>query len=225
VEFRLLGIARPFCMSKKQKEKRMYITAREVIPLPGRLQDTITAGTQLVQEMNQKFGSAMAASTEIGGNPNKLWVTGFWPALSDYQSFIESYMTDPELTGKMNMFSSFISEAQDQIGQVIRQPGERKAFAQMHRGRIKSTHFQEGLELIMKLADHISELSGTEAGLIAPVTGDQYEIIFVNYADSLQELRGMVENWSTDETYQDMFVQGSEYFESSFDVTYSRFIG
>ena len=95
----------------------------------------------------------------------------------------------------------------------------------MHRGRIKSTHFQEGLELIMKLADHISELSGTEAGLIAPVTGDQYEIIFVNYADSLQELRGMVENWSTDETYQDMFVQGSEYFESSFDVTYSRFIG
>ena len=75
MEFRLLDIARPFCMSKKQKEKRMYITAREVTPLPGRLQDTITAGTQLVQEMNQKFGSAMAASTEIGGNPNKLWVT------------------------------------------------------------------------------------------------------------------------------------------------------
>ena len=124
----------------------MYITAREITPLPGRLQDTITAGTQLVQEMNQRFGSAMAASTEIGGNPNKLWVTGFWPALSDYQSFIESYMTDPELTGKMNMFSSFISEAQDQIGQGIRQPGEIKAFAQMHRGRIKSTHFQEGLE-------------------------------------------------------------------------------
>ncbi|MBG01636.1 MAG: hypothetical protein CL470_05120 [Acidimicrobiaceae bacterium] len=203
----------------------MYVTAREIIPLPGRLQDTIASGTQLIQEMNQRYGSAMATSTEIGGNPNKLWITGFWPALSDYQSFTESYMSDPELTQKMNMFSSFVSEVQDQIGQVIRQPGERKAFTQMHRGRIKNTHFEEGLELIMKLADHISELSGTEAGLIAPVTGDQYEIIFVNYADSLQELRGMVENWSTDETYQNMFVQGSEYFENSFDVTYARFTG
>jgi len=35
----------------------------------------------------------------------------------------------------------------------------------------------------------------------------------------------MVETWSTDETYQDMFAQGSEYFENSFDVTYARFVG
>ena len=76
-----------------------------------------------------------------------------------------------------------------------------------------------------QVADHVSEISGTEAGLIAPVTGDQYEIIFVNYADSLQELRTSVENWSADETYQDMFAQGSEYFENSFDVTYARFVG
>jgi len=203
----------------------MYITSREIIPLPGRLQDTIAIGTQMVGHMNQKYGSAMATSTELGGNPNKLWITGFWSSLSDYQSFVESYMSDQELAGTYNMFSSFVSEVQDQIGQVIRQPGERKAFAQMHRGRIKSTHFQEGLELIMKLADHISSVSGTEAGLIAPVTGDQYGIIFVNYADSLQELRGMVEDWSTDEEYQNMFVQGSEFYQDSFDVTYARFVG
>ena len=203
----------------------MYVTSREIVPLPGRLQETIAVGTQKIGVMNQKYGSAMATSTELGGNPNKLWITGFWSSLSDYQSFVESYMSDQELTGTFNMFASFVGEVQDQIGQVIRQPGERKAFAQMHKGRIRHTHFQEGLELIMKVADHVSEISGTEAGLIAPVTGDQYEIIFVNYADSLQELRTSVENWSADETYQDMFAQGSEYFENSFDVTYARFVG
>ena len=203
----------------------MYVTSREIVPLPGRLQETIAVGSQMIGVMNQKYGSAMATSTELGGNPNKLWITGFWSSLSDYQSFVESYMSDQELTGTFNMFSSFVGEVQDQIGQVIRQPGERKAFAQMHKGRIRHTHFQEGLELIMKVADHVSAISGTEAGLIAPVTGDQYEIIFVNYADSLQELRTMVENWSSDETYQSMFAQGSEYFENSFDVTYARFVG
>ena len=59
----------------------------------------------------------------------------------------------------------------------------------------------------------------------APVTGDQYELIFVNYADSLQELRGMVESWSVDEGYLALFNEGVDLFEPQFDVTYTRFIG
>ena len=38
----------------------MYITAREITPLPGRLQDTIAFGSELVGVMNNRHGSAMA---------------------------------------------------------------------------------------------------------------------------------------------------------------------
>jgi hypothetical protein len=202
----------------------MYVTAREITPLPGRLQDTISVGTQLIGEMNQKYGSAMATSSEIGGNPNKLWITGFWSTLDDYQSFTESYMSDPELVGTINLFTSFVSEVQDQIGQVLRQPGERKSFTQMHRGRVKSEHMHAGLDWMLRTADYVSELTGTEAGIVAPVTGDQYELIFINYADSLQELRGMVETWGVDEGYLELFAEGVQLFDPTFDVTYNRMI-
>ena len=202
----------------------MYVTSREIVPLPGRLQETIAVGSQMIGVMNQKYGSAMATSTELGGNPNKLWITGFWSSLSDYQSFVESYMSDQELTGTFNMFSSFVGEVQDQIGQVIRQPGERKAFAQMHRGRVKSVNLHAGMDWAMRVGDYVSELSGTEQGLVVPVTGDQYELIFVSYADSLHDLRSMVEHWSVDEGYLALFDEGIELFEPKFEVTYNRFI-
>ena len=74
------------------------------------------------------------------------------------------------------------------------------------------------------MGDYISGLSGTEAGLVAPVTGDQYELIFVLYADSLHDLRSMVEQWSVDEGYLALFNEGIELFEPKFEVTYNRFI-
>ena len=166
----------------------------------------------------------MAMSTEIGGDPNKIWLTGFWESLSDYQSFQESNMADQQIMAAINMSSSFIEDMKDQIGQIIRPPGERKAFAQMHRGRVKSVNLHAGMEWAMRVGDYVSELSGTEQGLVVPVTGDQYELIFVSYADSLHDLRSMVEHWSVDEGYLALFNEGVELFEPKFEVTYNRFI-
>ena len=202
----------------------MYVTSRELNPAPGQLQQTIAFASEIVGVMNSRYGSSMALSTEIGGDPNKVWLTGFWESLSDYQSFQESNMADQQIMAAINMSSSFIEEMKDQIGQIIRPPGERKAFAQMHRDRVKSVNLHAGMEWALKMGDYISELSGTEAGLVAPVTGDQYELIFVLYADSLHDLRSMVEQWSVDEGYLDLFNEGIELFEPKFEVTYNRFI-
>ena len=223
------GVLRDVAITSAQFEKYiggyMYVTARELTPLPGQLQQTIAFGSELIGVMNSRFGSAMAMSTEIGGNPNKVWLTGFWEDLSSYQSFLENYMADQQMMSAISMSSSFIAEMQDQIGEVIRPPGERKAFAQMHRGRLKSDGVVEGMELILELTNHVSELSGSDAGLVRPVTGDQYGISFVSYAGSLQELKDMTDHWTTDEKYQELFARGPEYFESEFDVTYVRFLG
>ena len=166
----------------------------------------------------------MTMSTEIGGTPNKVWLTGFWQSLDDYQSFLESYMTDQQMMAAISMSSSFMTSMEDQIGEVLRPPGERKAFGQMHRGRLKSTGVAEGTELILELTNHVSELSGSECGLVRPVTGDQYGVVFVAYADTIQGLKDMTDSWVDDEKYQEIFAKAPEYFESEFDVTYVRFM-
>ena len=200
----------------------MYVTSRELTPAPGQFQQTIAFGSEIVGVMNSRYGSSM--STEIGGDPNKIWLTGFWESLSDYQSFQESNMADQQIMAAITMSSSFIKDMKDQIGQIIRPPGERKAFAQMHRGRVKSVNLHAGMDWAMRVGDYVSELSGTEQGLVGPVTGDQYELIFVSYADSLHDLRSMVEHWSVDEGYLALFNEGVELFEPKFEVTYNRFI-
>ena len=202
----------------------MYVTAREMIPAPGEMQKTIAFGSEIVGVMNNRYGTAMAMSTEIGGVPNKVWLSGFWNSLDEYQSFLESYMSDQQMMAAINMSTSFMVDIQDQIGEILRPPGERKAFAQMHRGRLNSTGVAEGTELILELTNHVSELSGSECGLIRPVTGDQYGVMFVAYADSIQGLKDMTDSWVTDEKYQEIFTKSPEYFESEFDVTYARFI-
>ena len=195
-----------------------------MIPAPGEMQKTIAFGSEIVGVMNNRYGTAMAMSTEIGGVPNKVWLSGFWNSLDEYQSFLESYMSDQQMMAAINMSTSFMVDIQDQIGEILRPPGERKAFAQMHRGRLNSTGVAEGTELILELTNHVSELSGSECGLIRPVTGDQYGVMFVAYADSIQGLKDMTDSWVTDEKYQEIFTKSPEYFESEFDVTYARFI-
>ena len=59
----------------------MYVTGREIMPTQGRLQDAMAFVTTITSSMNEKFGSNLAVSMEVGGNPNKLWITAFWATL------------------------------------------------------------------------------------------------------------------------------------------------
>ena len=111
----------------------MYVTGREIIPTTGRLQDALSFVTTITGSMNEKFNSNLAVSVELGGNPNKIWITGFWATMGDYQTFVEGYMADPKIQVAFNTADSVVSEAQDQIGQILRAPGERKQFAQMNK--------------------------------------------------------------------------------------------
>lgn len=195
----------------------MYVTGREIIPTQGRLQDAMAFVTTMTGSMNEKFNSNLAVSMEVGGNPNKLWITAFWATLDDYQSFVEGYSADPTLQVGFNVADSVVAEAQDQIGQVMRAPGERKQFAQMNTGRIRHTRYAEGIEFAMNAGELISSIAGTELGIVTPITGDLYDINFVWYADSLQGLKDLQDKLNASEEYQELFANGSELFESKYE--------
>jgi len=195
----------------------MYVTGREIIPTTGRLQDALSFVTTITGSMNEKFNSNLAVSVELGGNPNKIWITGFWATMGDYQTFVEGYMADPKIQVAFNTADSVVSEAQDQIGQILRAPGERKQFAQMNTGRIRHTRYAEGIEFAMNAGELISSIAGTELGIVTPITGDLYDINFVWYADSLQGLKDLQDKLNASEEYQELFANGSELFESKYE--------
>ena len=195
----------------------MYVTGREIIPTTGRLQDALSFVTTITGSMNEKFNSNLAVSVELGGNPNKIWITVFWATMDDYQTFVEGYMADPKIQVAFNTADSVVSEAQDQIGQILRAPGERKQFAQMNTGRIRHTRYAEGIEFAMNAGELISSIAGTEMGLMSPVTGDLYDLNFVWYAESLQGLMDLQGKLNASEEYQELFANGSELFESKYE--------
>ena len=195
----------------------MYVTGREIIPTTGRLQDALSFVTTITGSMNEKFNSNLAVSVELGGNPNKIWITGFWATMDDYQTFVEGSMADPKIQVAFNTADSVVSEAQDQIGQILRAPGERKQFAQMNTGRIRHTRYAEGIEFAMNAGELISSIAGTEMGLMSPVTGDLYDLNFVWYAESLQGLMDLQGKLNASEEYQELFANGSELFESKYE--------
>jgi len=202
----------------------MYVTGREVTVQNGRGPNAIGFASAVTASMNEQFGSMFAVSIEIGGPLNKLWITGFWQTLADYQTFVDGYMSDPKYQVAMGTADSVMADAQDQIGMVMRPPGERKEFAAMSTGRVKNTHLAQGVEFAVGAAELCSTITGTEFGLVVPVTGDRFEINFINYADSLQGLRDLDEQLMANEEYQSMFANSTEMFENQYNTRYVRFV-
>ena len=184
----------------------MFIAGRTLTAKSGRMADAISLTGSVLSTLNSKMGTDYSMHVDIGGDPNAIFLTTGFETLADYEQMRMSYMADQQLMAAISMSTSFMTEMQDQIGEVLRPPGERKAFAQVHQGRLKSTGVAEGTELILELTNHVSELSGSECGLVRPVTGDQYGVSFVAHADTLQGLKDMTDSWVADEKYQELFL-------------------
>ena len=202
----------------------MYVTGREITAHNGRLPNAIALASGMTATMNEQYGSSFGVSVEIGGSLNKLWISGFWQTLDEYQSFVDAYTADPKFQVAMGTVDSVMADGEDQIGMVLRAPGERKEFASMNTGRVKSTHLAQGIEFAVNAAELCSSITGNELGLVVPVTGDRFEINFVAYADSLQGLRDNDEQLGANEDYQTMFAASQEMFENQYSTRFLRFV-
>ena len=168
--------------------------------------------------MNEKFGSNLAVSVKLEVTLTNFGLLVLGQQWMTIKPLSEGYMADPTNHGSNSMLqTSVVAEAQDQIGQVMRAPGERKQFAQMNTGRIRHTRYAEGIEFAMNAGQVISSIAGTELMGLVTITGDLYDINFVWYADSLQGLKDLQDKLNASEEYQELFANGSELFESKYE--------
>ena len=130
---------------------------------------------------------------------------------------MEGFFADQQFATAMNIGDSVASLSSDQIARVHRAPGDRDAFAHVSTGRLLATNFVGAMSFITEIADLASEISGREVGVMLPVTGDRYEVKFVHFGSTLQELQDIDEKLFANEDYLGIFARSSEFAEPQFD--------
>ena len=186
----------------------MYISARKITAANSRMADATAFASIVTERMNEKFGTTLGLGIEIGGDPNAIWLNG---------RFMEGCFADQQFATAMNIGDSVASLSSDQIARVHRAPGDRDAFAHVSTGRLLATNFVGAMSFITEIADLASEISGREVGVVLPVTGDRYEVKFVHFGSSLQELQDIDEKLFANEDYLGIFARTSEFAEPQFD--------
>ena len=135
----------------------MYVSARKITAVNGRMEDTTAFATMLTQRINEKLGSDLGLAIEVGGDPNVLWLNGRWESLGDFQKFNEAYYADPQLVAAAAVTDSVASVTSDQINRIHRAPGDRNAFAVVSTGRIQMENFLGAMAFMDELAEFKKE--------------------------------------------------------------------
>ena len=200
----------------------MYVSARKITAVNGRMEDTTAFATMLTQRINEKLGSDLGLAIEVGGDPNVLWLNGRWESLGDFQKFNEAYYSDPQLVAAAAVTDSVASVTSDQINRIHRTPGDRNAFAVVSTGRIQMENFVGAMAFMDELAELATSISGIETGIALPVTGDRYEAMFIQFASSMQELQELDEKIFSNEEYLAMFAKAGQYMEPRFDSVFAQ---
>ncbi|MEC7878775.1 MAG: hypothetical protein VYE07_00975 [Actinomycetota bacterium] len=198
----------------------MYISARKITAANGRMADATAFAAMVTERMNEKFSTTLGLGTEIGGDPNAIWLNGRWESLGEYQAFMEGFFADQQFVTATSITDSVAAISSDQIARVHRAPGDRDAFAGVSTGRILAGNFVGAMSFITEIAELATEITGREAGVMLPVTGDRYEAKFVQFGSSLQELQELDEKLFANEDYLALFARSSEYMEPQFDSVF-----
>ncbi|MBF82674.1 MAG: hypothetical protein CL522_04690 [Actinobacteria bacterium] len=198
----------------------MYISARKITAADGRMADATAFAAMVTERMNEKFGTTLGLGTEIGGDPNAIWLNGRWESLGEYQAFMEGFFADQQFVTATSITDSVATISSDQINRIHRAPGERDAFAGVSTGRILASNFVGAMAFITEIAELATKITGRETGVALPVTGDRYEAKFVQFGSSLQDLQELDEKLFANEDYLALFARSSEYMEPQFDSVF-----
>jgi hypothetical protein len=198
----------------------MYISARKLTAADGRMADATAFAAMVTERMNEKFGTTLGLGTEIGGDPNAIWLNGRWESLGEYQAFMESFFADQQFVTATSITDSVATISSDQINRIHRAPGERDAFAGVSTGRMLASNFVGAMAFITEIAELATKITGRETGVALPVTGDRYEAKFVQFGSSLQDLQELDEKLFANEDYLALFARSSEYMEPQFESVF-----
>lgn len=190
----------------------MYLTARSVRALSGRMGDLIEAATAVTGLLNDRVGADYALSMQIGGNPDLLTASASWETLGAYQAAREAYLADGELLGAITGMGELSAETSDLIARVLAAPGERSAFTSLSTANMHMPQIAQAIPFGLEVCEFVESKTGVKVGFVHATTGDRSMVGWVSRFDSLDQMAESNEALEADPEYLDLFKRGDNLF-------------
>ena len=183
----------------------MYMTFRMMHGEMARMPEAIELAVSARDHLNSEHGARYAVSMNVGGDPTALSLTSPWGDLADYEKVRAAVMTDPKLQSIVRMTSGLMSGTQDTIGQVLKAPSGRGAYAVVNTAMMHMPSVAEAVPFAVEVAEFVDTKLDGEVGVLSAVSGNRAGIMWLRYADSLAQAIEQGQTLETDTGYLEFF--------------------
>ena len=183
----------------------MYMTFRRMHADIARVPDVVALCITARDHLNAEYGTNYAVSVPVGGDPTAVSLSSPWAALGDYEKVRAGIAGDAHIQTLMRTGGSMMTSIQDTIGQVLRAPGDRGAYAAVSVAMMHLPAVADAVPFAIEVAEFASSKTGREVGVMAAKTGNRAGIMWMSFADSLDQLMDDSQTLETDPDWLDFF--------------------
>ena len=127
--------------------------------------------------------------------------------MNDYQAFRLAYLSDPEMSSSFTEGANFATVVEDRLGEILIPMGERQPFAQVNTIEAISTNQPAAMEFFTQICGLFKEITGKDLGLGRYITGDNSQVAFIGFHESLQEIYDLEAACLADERWLALYSQ------------------
>lgn len=181
------------------------MTFRQLTTAPGATADAVTFLQWIRDRLNSDHGGHFGVSVNIGTDASMVSIASGWETLGAYEAARASLMADDQIQFAIRTASDLFTGMQDTIARVLRAPGDRGNFANVNTAMMHMPAMTDAVALGLEVAEYVSSNHDTEVGVLNAMTGNRAGIMWLSYADSLDELAQLGEGLEADEDYMAFF--------------------
>ncbi len=190
----------------------MYMTFRLMNADIARAADVAAMCVTARDHLNQAHGANFAVSVPVGGDPSAISMSAAWPTMGDYDRVRLAAAGDPAMQSLVRTAGSMLTSVQDTIGQVLRAPGDRGAYAAVSTASMHLPSVAAAIPFAIEVAEYASSKTGREVGVMAAKTGNRSGIMWASFADSLDQVMDDGQMLETDPAWLDFFKRSEGLF-------------
>jgi hypothetical protein len=190
----------------------MYMTFRQMRGDLSRMPDAIELVTRARDRLNGEHGARYAVSINVGGDPAAVSLSSPWNDLGDYERVRNEIVVDAELQSIIRTSAGILSDATDTIGQVLKAPSGRGAYAVVNTANMLMPAVADAVPFALEVATYVDSQVDGDMGVVAAMTGNRSGIMWLRYVDSLNQAAEEGERLETDQGYLSFFKRSETLF-------------
>ena len=183
----------------------MYMTFRNMQADLARMQDAVAIAVAARDLLNNSYGANFAVSINVGGDPTAISMSCAWDKLGDYDAVRTAITADAQMQSLVRTGGAMLTGVQDTIGQVLKAPSGRGQYASVSVASMYMPAVADAVPFAIEVAEYAQGKMGRDVGVIAAATGNRSGIMWLSFAESLDQMMDDRQALETDPGYLDFF--------------------